>query len=380
MSRAAAGAPDSTRVDMARVEVVVPNFKRRLSGVTSTIVQLVPLQARAIGVATLGPGLPAGLPKMRWRQVPALLRRPKGAPFRVWHARRNIEMLSGVILRHVLRAPLKLVFTSASQREHTWWTRFLIARMDAVIATSHKSAAYLKVPNTVVMHGIDTDRFCPPADRAEAAREVGLDPARLHVGCFGRVRHQKGTDLFVDAMIALLPEHPRWSAVVAGRATSGHIAFEEELKERVARAGLAERILFVGEHRDIERWYRALSLYVAPQRWEGFGLTPLEAMASGAPVVAADVGAFSELIVEGETGTIVPANDLAAMRTAIASYLADPDLAARQGGNGRRHVETRFRLQGEAETLVEMYRRLGAGSPGTHDAARSAPDETREAS
>ena len=361
MSEAAAAAPDNARVDMARVAVVVPNFKRRLSGVTSTIVQLVPLQARMIGIATLGPGLPDGLPAMAWWQVPALLRRPKGARFRVWHARRNIEMLAGVVLRHVFRAPLKLVFTSASQRQHTWWTRFLIRRMDAVIATSNKTAAYLKVPNAVVMHGIDTERFRPPADRAQAAREVGLDPARLHVGCFGRVRRQKGTDLFVDAMIALLPDHPQWSAVVAGRATSGHLAFEEELKARVARAGLAERILFVGEHRDIERWYRALSLYVAPQRWEGFGLTPLEAMASGAPVVAADVGAFCELIVEGETGTIVPADDLAAMRAAIAPYLADPGLATRQGENGRRHVEARFALGGEAQTLVETYRRLSGG-------------------
>lgn len=353
--------PEAARVDMARVEVVVPNFKKRLSGVTSTIIQLVPLQKKMIGVATLGPGLPDALPRIAWWQVPALLRRPKGAPFRVWHARRNVEMLGGLILRHVFRAPLKLVFTSASQRVHTGWTRFLIARMDRVIATSRRTAAYLKVPNTVIMHGIDTERFHPPHDRAAAARELGLDPARLYVGCFGRVRRQKGTDLFVDAMIALLPRHPRWSALVAGRATSGHAAFEEELKARVAQAGLADRILFVGEHRDIDRWYRALSLYVAPQRWEGFGLTPLEAMASGAPVVATDVGAFSELIVAGETGSIVPANDPDAMQAAVEPYLADPAFTATQGEAGRRHVEANFRLSDEAGRLVEIYRRLAEG-------------------
>jgi mannosyltransferase len=353
---------------MARVEVVVPNFKHRLSGVTSTIVQLVPLQARTIGVATLGPGLPDRLPKMKWWQVPALLGRPKAARFRVWHARRNVEMLAGLILRHLFRAPLKLVFTSASQRVHTGWTRLLIGRMDAVIATSRKTAAYLKVPNTVIMHGIDTQRFHPPQDRAEAAREVGLDPRQLYAGCFGRVRHQKGTDLFVDAMIDLLPRHPQWSAIIAGRATSGHIAFEEELKERVERVGLAGRILFVGEHRDIDHWYRALSLYIAPQRWEGFGLTPLEAMASGVPVVATDVGAFSELIAAGETGRIVAANDLAAMRAAVEPYLADPAYTALQGQNGRRHVEAGFRLEGEAERLVEIYRRLAGGEPERTDA------------
>ena len=88
------------------------------------------------------------------------------------------------------------------------------------------------------MHGIDTGRFHPAGDKAEAVRAVGLDTAFRYVGCFGRVRRQKGTDLFVDAMIALLPKHPEWAAVVAGRATAQHKAFEDELRARVAAAGL----------------------------------------------------------------------------------------------------------------------------------------------
>lgn len=346
------------RVRVRDVEVVAPNFKRRLSGVTSTIIQLLPLQARTIGIAALGPGLPDRLPRLRWWQVPGLLVRPAGARYRVWHARRNTEMLAGLVLKTVFRAPLKLVFTSASQRSHSAWTRFLIRRMDAVIATSRKTAAYLQVPHNVVMHGIDTERFSPPESREAAIAEVGLDPAQRYVGCFGRVRHQKGTDLFVDAMIALLPDRSGWSAIVAGRATAQHAGFEEELRGRVAAAGLSERILFVGEHSDIPRWYRALSLFVAPQRWEGFGLTPLEAMATGVPAVAADVGAFSELIEEGRTGAIVPADDLAAMRTAIAAYCDDPERLARHGGDGRAHVSAGFRLEGEAARLIEIYRQL----------------------
>lgn len=361
MSGAAHAGPPA-RVAMSRVLAIAPNFKRRLSGVTSTIIQLVPLQAASIGIVTLGPGLPDHLPKMRWWQVPALLKRPVGGRFRVWHARRNVEMLGGLILRDIFRAPLKLVFTSASQRAHTGWTRFLIRRMDEVVATSRKTAAYLEVPHSVIMHGIDTGRFHPAGDKVEAVRAVGLDTAFRYVGCFGRVRRQKGTDLFVDAMIALLPDHPGWAAVVAGRATAQHKAFEDELRERVAAAGLSDRILFVGEHRDIERWYRALSLFVAPQRWEGFGLTPLEAMASGAPVVAADVGAFSELVEERETGSVIVPDDLAAMTAAVEDYLRDPERAAIHGENGRRHVAARFRLEGEAERLIEIYRRLG-GTP-----------------
>ena len=345
-------------VDPGELDVIAPNFKRRLSGVTSTIVQLVPLQAKSLRIATLGPGLPSGLPRLRWAKVPALLRRPTGRPFRIWHARRNVEMLAGVILRDVFSAPLRIVFTSASQRRHTRWTRFLIARMDSVIATSAKTAAYLVVPNRVILHGIDTRRFSPPADRAAAIAARGLDPALHYVGCFGRVRHQKGTDLFVDAMIRLLPSRPRWAAIVAGRATAEHRGFEARLRAKVEEAGLTDRIRFVGEHRDIDAWYRALDLFVAPQRWEGFGLTPLEAMASGVPVVASDVGAFSELLVDGVTGQIVPRDDIDAMTTAIARLMDDDARREEAGRAGLAHVRERFALEREASEIGEVYRDL----------------------
>ena len=82
--------------DLAQVEVIAPNFKKRLSGVTSTIVQLVPLQEKTIGIATLGPGLPDFLPKLRWWQVFGLWRRPASGRKRIWHARRNVEMIGGI--------------------------------------------------------------------------------------------------------------------------------------------------------------------------------------------------------------------------------------------------------------------------------------------
>lgn len=343
--------------DISQIEVVAPNLKYRLSGVTSTIIQLVPLQARKIGIATFGPGLPGHIPHIRGSQLPALFRQPASGGKRVWHARRNIEMLAGLALKS-LGAPLTLMFTSASQRHHTWWTRFLIRRMAAVVATSRRTAAYLQVPNTVIMHGIDTDRFSPPRDRSEAARELGLNVSQLYVGCFGRVRHQKGTDVFVDCMIKLLPEFSRWSAIVAGRATAQHEAFEKELKAKVAAAGLSDRILFVGEHTDIDCWYKALTLFVAPQRWEGFGLTPLEAMASGVPVVATTVGAFPELVVEGETGKLIEPGDVEKMADAVRPYLADENLCVSQGRAGLEHVRRDFSLPREADALIKIYQRL----------------------
>ncbi|MGL4490919.1 MAG: glycosyltransferase family 4 protein [Rhizobiaceae bacterium] len=346
-------------VDPSSVDVIAPNFKKRLSGVTSTIIQLVPSQREAgLNIAALGPGLPDHLPKIRFRDLWKLWSRPASGRVRVWHARRNVEMLPGIIMRSILRMPLKLVFTSASQRKHKAYTRFLIARMDAVIATSAKTAAYLKVPNTVIMHGIDTARFCPLAGKASAKHAVGLPSDTKIVGCFGRIRHQKGTDIFVDTMIALLPKNPGWMAIIAGRTTVEHAAFEKDLHERITAAGLTERIKFVGEHTDIERWYQALDLFIAPQRWEGFGLTPLEAMATGVPVIATDVGAFSELILEGVTGHVVQAPHVENFTKIADGLMTDRSMLDAYAHGAREHTVSNFSLGGEAKAIMDVYNRI----------------------
>lgn len=345
---------------MSRIEVVAPNLKVRLSGVTSTIVQLVPVQARTIGIATLGPGLPESLPKIRWWQLPTLLSRPASGRRRIWHARRNTEMVAGLALRWLLRAPVLLLFTSAAQRSHQPFTQWLIRRMDAVIATSARSGSYLEVPHEVVMHGIDIDLFHPPRAASDDFAASGL-PGRYAIGCFGRIRDQKGTDLFVDAMIELLPRFPDWTAVIAGRVTAENRSFAQALRERIDRAGLSERIVFLGEVDDIKVWFRRLTLYVAPSRNEGFGLTPLEAMASQTAVVASDAGAYAEMVKSGETGEVVPAGDGEALTAAIERYLADPVLAEAHGRRALSHVRRHFPLAREAEGVARVYDRLWAG-------------------
>lgn len=347
-----------------KIEVIAPNLKRRLSGVTATIVRLLPVQARSIGIVATGPGLPAHVPSIPLWSVS----RMSGQTCRVWHARRNTEMLMGLILRHVFRKRLKLVFTSASQRHHTRYTRLLISGMDAVVATSNKSASYLRRPARVIIHGIDTGIFRPPPDRRAHRRSLGLSE-NVTIGCYGRIRRQKGTDVFVDAMLAVLPRHTGVTALVMGRAAHKHVPFLQGLREKVAQAGLQDRILFLPEVpvEEMPRWYQALDLLVAPQRWEGFGLTPLEAMACGVPVIATTVGAFDELVVEDETGRLIPPGDAEQMRAAVDAALASPVALQQWSAAARRHVEAGFRIEDEAATLNALYRELldGGGGNGT---------------
>jgi mannosyltransferase len=343
--------------DFSEIEVVATNFNWRQSGGTTAVVQLVPEQAKTLKIAALGFDLPDQVPRMLWRDIPKLFRRPSNRSFRIYHCRRNNEMLLGILLRHVLRAPLRLIFNSAGQRRHKPLTRWMLRRMDAIITTSDRSGSFLEVPYTVVPHGTNFEYFHPPRSSEDGYAASGL-PGKYAVGCTGRIRHQKGTDLFVDAMLRLLPHYPDWTAVITGRTTSDNLSFERELKARIAAAGLTQRIVFLGDVDDISLWYRRFTLFVAPSRQEGFGLTPLEAMASEAAVVASDAGSYPLMIRPGVNGTIVPAGDRDALIAAIEPYFQAPSLAKEQGRAALEFVRDNFSIEAEARRIRAVYDRL----------------------
>src|SRR5256885_859708 len=220
------------------LQLIVPNLHRRYSGVTATNRMVAPKLAQLFRAAWLGPDAPDGIARIAVAKLLKLRRRR--TPL-IWHARRNNEMIVGVLLRS-LGWPLRLVFTSAAQRHHTWITRWLINRMDAIIATNDISASFLKRQATVIMHGVDTDVYAPPADRMAAFAESGL-PGRYAIGCFGRVRAQKGSDVFVDAMCRLLPRHPAFTAVIVGAIVPEQQGFANDLRNQIAAAGLQSRIV-----------------------------------------------------------------------------------------------------------------------------------------
>jgi mannosyltransferase len=337
------------------LQLIVPNLHRRYSGVTATNRMVAPKLAKMFRAAWLGPDAPDGIARIG---VADLLRLWLRRTPLIWHARRNNEMITGVLLRS-LGWPLKLVFTSAAQRHHTWITRWLINRMDAIVATSDISASFLKRQATVIPHGVDTDRYAPPANRAAAFAEAGL-PGRYAIGCFGRVRAQKGSDVFVDAMCRLLPRYPDFTAVMVGAITTEHIAFANDLKKRIEAAGLQSRIVITAELpvEDVQRWYQRLTIYAFASRNEGFGLTLIEAMSAGAALVASRAGAAELVVEDGVTGVLTPPGDVVALVAALEPLMRDPASAAAMGERGRARVLEKFSLDAEADRIAEVYRAL----------------------
>jgi mannosyltransferase len=337
------------------LQLIVPNLHRRYSGVTATNRMVAPKLAQLFRAGWFGSDAPDGIAHIAIADLAKLWRRR--TPL-IWHARRNNEMIAGVLLRS-LGWPLRLVFTSAAQRHHTWITRWLIRRMDAIIATNDISASFLKVPATVIPHGVDTGVYAPPANRAAAFAEAGL-PGRYAIGCFGRVRAQKGTDVFVEAMCRLLPRYPDFTAVVVGAIMPEQTTFANDLKKRIEAAGLASRVVMTGELpiEEVQRWYRRLTIYAFTSRNEGFGLTLIEAMSVGAALVASRAGAAELVVEDGVTGVLTPSGDVDALVAALEPLMRDPGAAAAMGERGRGRVLEEFSLDAEANRIAEVYRTL----------------------
>ena len=337
------------------LQLIVTNLHWRYSGVTATNRMVAPQVAKMIRAGWLGSDAPGGIDRLDVAGLLRLWRR--GTPV-IWHARRNDEMIAGVLLK-AMGWPLKLLFTSAAQRHHSWITRWLIRRMDAIIATSEISASYLKRPATVVIHGVDTETYAPPPDRAAAFAEAGL-PGRYAIGCFGRVRAQKGTDLFVEAMCELLPRYPDFTAVIVGEITPEQAGFASSLRKRIAAAGLESRIVILGELpiAGVQRWYHRLTIYAFTSRNEGFGLTLIEAMSAGAALVATRAGAAEIVVEDGVSGVLVPIDDAAALAQAIEPLMCDPTTAEAMGARARQRVLDKFSVEAEAKAISEVYRTL----------------------
>lgn len=341
---------------MTETQIILGNSNRRYSGVTSSMLATLPEVSTRMKVAIMGAHhVPAEYAVLGFREVVRLCRDGRR---RVFHARRNDEMLQALLVRKLSGGNLKIVFTSTAQRHHSGLTRWLIGKMDGILSTCTAAAAYLEhSPDRIIPHGVDLVRYQPPADKGRAWQELGL-PGEYGIGMFGRVRPQKGVDLLVEAAIPLLREDPGPTVVIVGETTPKYREFQESLQQKIAAAGLEDRIIFLGKRPSTELpgLFQGMSLVAALSRNEGFGLTVLEAMASGCAVLASQAGAWSDIVTEGVHGSLVPCDDPEATRAGLARLIAHPESLERMGRAGRTHAEENYSITREAEALCDYYR------------------------
>jgi glycogen synthase len=260
----------------------------------------------------------------------------------------------------------------------TWVERTALESAEAVIAVSQGTRAdvlrlFDVAPGRVhVIHnGIDAEFFAPdPA--VDALERYGVDLGVPYVLFVGRITRQKGIIHLVHALRQLDPGIG--VVLCAGQPDTPEIAAEMEDGVAEARAH-RPNLVWIPEmvsRTDVRQLYSHAALFACPSVYEPFGIINLEAMACERPVVASAVGGIPEVVVDGETGVLVPlelspedpmspadpgryASDLAA---AINRLMADAGLRARMGSAGRRRAVERFSWSSIADQTIELYRGL----------------------
>ena len=231
--------------------------------------------------------------------------------------------------------------------------------MDTVIATTKLAASYVPNVGAIIPHGVNTEKFTPSNNLREAWKKTGY-PGVKGIATVGRIRKEKGTDLFVDSMIRVLPNMKDLTALVIGKAGDKDKSFLENLKSKVNTAGLNNRIIFTGEisAEKLPSIFRSLSLLVALPRYEGFGMTPLEGMASGVPFVASSTGYFKEFSDQGRCGKVVPVGDLNSAIECITLFLTEEEYRNEVSIRGRKAANETYSISNEAQLIGDVYKQL----------------------
>ena len=205
----------------------------------------------------------------------------------------------------------------------------------------------------VIPNGFDVAAFREAATQPLAKP---LMPAKWRIGYAGRLERIKGCEYFVRAAALLRQTHPDAAFFVAGTGS-----LEAETHGLAVLLDIAEKIDFLGHVASIAPLLAAADVVVVPSLSEAFGLTAAEALALGVPVVASSVGGLPDIVVDGETGLLVPAGDPQALAAAVARLLDDPELAAALGAAGATRVKSEFTDEAMVAGYLAVYGDLVTG-------------------
>jgi glycosyltransferase involved in cell wall biosynthesis len=201
-----------------------------------------------------------------------------------------------------------------------------------------------------------------PAPRGRTLRDLGapapfVDGLRgdaVLIGTVGRMEAVKDPLNLVRAFLTLLERRPERRATLRLVMVGGGTLYEQ-VRAELRTAGVEDLAWLPGSRDDTPALYRAMDVFVLPSLAEGISNTILEAMASGLPVVATDVGGNAELVEEGSTGFLVPRAGPAALAAAIERYLESPDLRRAHGEAGRQHAEHEFSMDRMVQQYMDVY-------------------------
>jgi sugar transferase (PEP-CTERM/EpsH1 system associated) len=251
--------------------------------------------------------------------------------------------------------------TLETRWHNAWVQRRLWHHVDRVLSVSSRLAERMAREMSfpldrirVIRNGLDLTRFQPVANKAGARQALGIPPDRLVIGTVGRTVPVKDHPTFLRALARVRDGGIPFTAVIAGTGPS----FQDTV--RLAESlNLTEEVRLLGNRDDVDTVLQAFDIFVLSSTSEGLSNTIQEAMATGLPVVATNVGGADELVVEGETGILTPASDDRAMADALQALARDDARRAAFGRSGAARARAHFGIARMFRDYEEMYLSLG---------------------
>jgi glycosyltransferase involved in cell wall biosynthesis len=291
------------------------------------------------------------------------------------HTHLPLAELYGNLAAAICRVP---TIVSTKHSDHAIFMRPLVrvghALMSApnasVIAVSEHLARFIRGvglwPGTrlvAIPNGLDVAAFdaASSPEQVAALRPTLVGDGQYLIGAAGRLEPEKGFDVLIDAMAQVVAREPAARLVIAGGGSR-----RDELQAQVNGHGLSASVRLLGPRPDLYVLMHAFDLFALSSRSEPFGLVLLEAMAARRAIVATNAGGAPEVVVGGQTGTLVPSGDTNAMADALLILLRDRERAAAYGQAGRRRVEDVFPIDRMLTETEAVY----LGRPSTGPRAR----------
>jgi glycosyltransferase involved in cell wall biosynthesis len=222
-----------------------------------------------------------------------------------------------------------------------------------------------------VYNGFDATRLIPPSEArlAEFRKTYGCPKGRRVICAIGNIAEVKGYRYLIEAVALIARTHPDIMLLIAGndagRDDSGKFLSQPgSAREQLGLTkladdlGVSDKVVFLGEFREIALLFAVSEAYVCSSLHEGFSLTTVEAMAAGLPVIVSDCGGPTEIVTNGVDGVIVPIADASAIATATLKIFGDTGTAHRMGEAGKANAYAHFSMEKFVQAHESLYRQL----------------------
>jgi len=243
----------------------------------------------------------------------------------------------------------------------------VIVQGEKLVHARTKGRTRLRAKTTVLYSGVDPATFDPAQydgdEKAKLREELALPSGCRLIGTVGNLNRFKGHHYFIEAAAQIKGRIAAVKFLVVGRELETDRSYRDQLQRLVAKHGLENDVIFTGFRSDIAGLLSILDVFVLASIRESCPLVVLEAMAMKVPVVATDVGAVSELILDRRTGLVVPPCDAGALAEAILASLGRPaDQTAKIAEAARKRVESEFGIGTIARQQQGIYEAVRSGA------------------